>query len=280
MRGAAHLGYDVPSGVEQQTVIVSETPKRRVRPECWGFRASTVRTVSGYSSDMESELITFHPGELALYHRNPRLGDVKIIADSLRAHGQYKPVVVNRGTHTGRANEVLAGNHTVKAFRDLLEAEPDNDAWTRVQGYVIDVDDDRARRIVLVDNRSAELGGYDNAALADLLGDLGDLTGTGYTEDDLSDLMAGIEELVTSPDDGLIPNVDIEDKADRYSDVSTRVIVLQYPISQFIWMQDKLGDFRKEAELETNSDAIRLLVEQWCGETAPEPSEETDEPTA
>lgn len=228
---------------------------------------------------MESELITFHPGELALYHRNPRLGDVKIIADSLRAHGQYKPVVVNRGTHTGRANEVLAGNHTVKAFRDLLEAEPDNDAWTRVQGYVIDVDDDRARRIVLVDNRSAELGGYDNAALADLLGDLGDLTGTGYTEDDLSDLMAGIEELVTGPDDGLLRNVDIEDKAERYSDVSTRVVVLQYPISQFIWMQNKLAEFRKEAELETNSDAVRLLVEQWCGETAPEPSDDAAEET-
>lgn len=226
---------------------------------------------------MESELVHLTPASVALYHKNPRLGNVKAIADSLRAHGQYKPVVVNRGTHTGRPMEVLAGNHTVKAFRDLREAEPDNPAWGLLAAYVIDVDDDRAARIVLVDNRSPELGGYDNVVLSELLGDLGDLTGTGYTEDDLSDLMAGIEEMVGGPEDGLINNVDIGDKAERYSDVSTRVVVLQYPINQFIWMQNKLGEFRKEHELETNSDAIKLLIEQWCGETAPEPSEDTEE---
>jgi hypothetical protein len=176
--------------------------------------------------------------------------------------------------------EVLAGNHTVKAFRDLQEAEPDDPRWGLLAAFVIDVDDDRAARIVLVDNRSPELGTYDNAVLTELLSDLGDLTGTGYTDDDLSDLMAGIEEMV-STDDGLLRNVDIAEKADRYEDVATRVVVLQYPINQFVWMQDKLTEFRKENGLETNSDAIKLLIEQWSGETAPEPSEETDdEPTA
>jgi hypothetical protein len=248
--------------------------------ECWGIRASGVSTVPGYSSDMESELVHLTPASVALYYKNPRLGNVKAIADSLRAHGQYKPVVVNRGTHTGRPMEVLAGNHTVKAFRDLQEAEPDDPRWGLLAAFVIDVDDDRAARIVLVDNRSPELGTYDNAVLTELLSDLGDLTGTGYTDDDLSDLMAGIEEMV-STDDGLLRNVDIAEKADRYEDVATRVVVLQYPINQFVWMQDKLTEFRKENGLETNSDAIKLLIEQWCGETAPEPSEETDdEPTA
>lgn len=231
---------------------------------------------------MESELIVIAPQDVALYHRNPRLGNVKVIEDSLRAHGQYKPVVINRGTHTGRPMEVLTGNHTVKAFRNLQQAEPDEPMWRSLTGYVIDVDDDRAARIVLVDNRSAEVGTFDTGSLAELLGGLDGLTGTGYTDDDLSDMMAGIEELVgeAGTDDGLIRNVDIDDKAERYSEVSTRVVVLQYAINQFIWMQDKLADFRKEHGLETNSDAIRLLIEQWCGETAPEPTEETDEPTA
>lgn len=138
-------------------------------------------------------LETFHPNDLALYHRNPRLGNVGLIVDSLRAHGQYRPVVVNRGTHTGRPNEVLAGNHTVKAFRELLEAEPENGLWTQVDGYVIDVDDDRAARIVLVDNRTAEVGSFDSEALSDLLTALPDLTGTAYTETDLDALRASLE---------------------------------------------------------------------------------------
>lgn len=159
------------------------------------------RTFPGYSSVMESELVYVTPASLALYHQNPRLGSVTAIRDSLRAHGQYKPVVVNRGTHTGRPMEVLAGNHTVKAFRDLLEAEPDKDEWRLISAVVIDVDDDEAKRIVLVDNRTPELGdGYDNAVLTDLLSSLGDLSGTGYTDEDLAGLLAGVDDLVEDPE--------------------------------------------------------------------------------
>lgn len=55
--------------------------------------------------------------DLNLYHKNPRMGDVDAIAGSLQAHGQFRPIVVNEGTHTGRPMETLAGNHTLKAIR-------------------------------------------------------------------------------------------------------------------------------------------------------------------
>ena len=138
-----------------------------------------------------------HPAELALYHQNPRVGDVDAIMNSLRAHGQYKPVVVNRGTHTGRPLEVLAGNHTVKAFRDLTEAEPEDDRWQQVHCWVVDVDDDRAARIVAVDNGTSDLGSFDDQVLSDLLSSLPDLEGTGYSDDDLDMLNEILEE---SPD--------------------------------------------------------------------------------
>lgn len=124
--------------------------------------------------------LTIHPSELSTYHRNPRRGDVSVIAASLQAHGQYKPVVVNRGTHTGRPNEVLAGNHTLMAIRDLAERHPDDERWQSVLVHWVDVDDDRAARIVLVDNRASELGTIDYEALYTLVTDLPDLTGTGY----------------------------------------------------------------------------------------------------
>lgn len=88
--------------------------------------------------------------DLNTFHRNPRRGDIESIAKSLRKHGQYKPIVVNSGTQTGRRNEVLAGNHTLMAARHL--------GWERIDVAVVDVDEDSAASIVLADNRLADLG--------------------------------------------------------------------------------------------------------------------------
>lgn len=142
---------------------------------------------------------TAHPADLNLFHRNPRVGNVDVIKASLRAHSQYKPILVNKGTHTGRPSEVLAGNHTLKAIRDLAEEHPDDERWQSVLTWEIDVDDDRANRIVVADNRTSELGGTDEEALLELLEEIDDdLLGTGYDDDDLSLLM---KKLRTDEDD-------------------------------------------------------------------------------
>ena len=141
------------------------------------------------------------PSVLRLYGRNPRKGNVGAVAASLKAHGQYKPVVANIGTHTGRNNEILAGNHTVKAFRHLAEKFPDDERWNSILVHWIDVDNDQAARIVLADNRTAEKGRYDNKVLADLLADVADdLTGLGYTSDDLDALNSVADEIIIDPD--------------------------------------------------------------------------------
>ena len=125
---------------------------------------------------------------LSTFHRNPRRGDVNAIAASLRAHGQYRAIVVNRGTKTGRVNEVLAGNHTLMAFRDLAESHPDEN-WDTILVHWVDVDDDLANRIVLVDNRTSQLGGFDTEELLSLLGDMGDnLEGLSYSQSDIESL--------------------------------------------------------------------------------------------
>lgn len=119
--------------------------------------------------------------DLTGYERNARRGDIKTIVRSLRKLGQYRPVVVNRGTHTGRPNEVLAGNHTLQAAREL--------DWEEIAATFVDVDEETAARIVLIDNRSNDLAGYDNEALISLLSSLPDLDATGYSESDLDDLL-------------------------------------------------------------------------------------------
>lgn len=118
--------------------------------------------------------------DLAAFARNPRKGDVDLIAQSLAANGQYRAIVVNRGTFTGRPMEVLAGNHTLAAARQL--------GWESIAAHVLDVDEAAAARIVLVDNKANDAASYDDQALLDLLREQDTLVGTGYTEAELESL--------------------------------------------------------------------------------------------
>ncbi|MFJ4413012.1 ParB/RepB/Spo0J family partition protein [Streptomyces sp. NPDC088925] len=122
--------------------------------------------------------------DLTPYHRNPRTGDLDAITESLATNGQYRAIVANRGTFTARPNEILAGNHTWAAARGL--------GWDRIAVTFVDVDDQAAARIVIVDNRTSDLAGYDTALLAEILEELPDLDGTGYDQDAVDDLLDGV----------------------------------------------------------------------------------------
>lgn len=133
--------------------------------------------------------------DLQIFGGNPRRGNVDEIVKSLEKHGQFRPIVVNAGTHTGRPNEVLAGNHTLMAAR-LLD-------WPDLDVSLVDVSEDMARSIVLADNRLADLGSYDDRELLALLESLDDIEGTGYSDDDLDALTRDLypDEPLTDPDD-------------------------------------------------------------------------------
>lgn len=120
--------------------------------------------------------------DLRNYHRNAKRGNVDEIKKSLDITGQFRTIVVNRGTYTGRKNEVLAGNHTLIAARDL--------GWKTIAVNFVDVDDDSARRINLADNRTADLGTYDKELLAAEIAQLSSFEGSGYTQEDLDKLLA------------------------------------------------------------------------------------------
>ena len=110
------------------------------------------------------------------YPMNARQGDIGLISESLGKNGQFRPIVVNK-----RDNSILVGNHTWKAAK--------MHGWKEIAVTFVDVDDEAAARIVLVDNRTADLGSYDHVELAEILQTLPAFEGTGYTGDDLDDLM-------------------------------------------------------------------------------------------
>jgi site-specific DNA-methyltransferase (adenine-specific) len=137
--------------------------------------------------------------ELTPFPGNAKRGDVDQIRASLRRNGQYRSLVV-REIPDGPLI-VLAGNHTMQA----LAAEGHETARCEV----VLCDEDTARRINLADNRTAELGGYDNDALAELLSYLdGDYEGTGYTDADIDELLGEEAVALTDPDDIPAPPVE------------------------------------------------------------------------
>lgn len=153
--------------------------------------ATTDATTATYvrTADIALDELTPFPG-------NAKRGDVDQIRASLRRNGQYRSLVV-REIPSGPLI-VLAGNHTMQA----LQAEGRETARCEV----VLCDDNTARRINLADNRTAELGEYDNDALAELLSYLdGDYEGTGYTDGDVQALITPLEDPESLDDEGNVP---------------------------------------------------------------------------
>lgn len=135
-------------------------------------------------------------GRLQLMPGNPRRGNVDAVARSLATFGQRKPIVARQdGT-------VIAGNHTLQAARQL--------GWERIAVVWVDDDDATAKAFSLADNRTAELGGYDDQLLADLIAEVRDadeelLAASAWTENDLRDLLDRLDDdagrMLDDPDD-------------------------------------------------------------------------------
>lgn len=134
---------------------------------------------------------------LTPHPKNVRQGDIGAISESLKHHGQYRPIVVQLSTR-----HILAGNHTYKAAKAL--------GWKEIACTFVDCDDEQATRILLMDNRANDLASYDDSALAEMLQGLmatdDQLAGTAFDPEDLQQLLEdlGAEQLPTimgDPDD-------------------------------------------------------------------------------
>lgn len=130
---------------------------------------SCMRVINQETTTEPITAVTPHP-------RNPRKGNLEVITESISKTGFYGAVIAQRST-----GHILAGNHRYLAAKEA-GAQTIPVTW-------LDVDDETALRILLVDNRANDVATYDDQALADLLLELqktGDLGGIGYTGDDIN----------------------------------------------------------------------------------------------
>jgi ParB-like chromosome segregation protein Spo0J len=107
-------------------------------------------------------------------------GDVEAITESIVDNGMYGAVLVQRST-----GYIVRGNHTWLACKELGSEV--------VPVLVVDVDDIRAKKMMVADNQTAHLAKPDTGLLLELLHEVekfdpNGLTGSGFTKTDVDTL--------------------------------------------------------------------------------------------
>lgn len=137
------------------------------------------KIVNGITEMVDVQALSLHPD-------NPNRGDVAGIQESIRENGFFGFVTAQKSS--GR---IIAGEHR---FRAAV-----SEGARRVPTLWLEVTDLQAKKIMLADNRFAESGVRDSDTLSRILAELteaDELPGTGYTEENLDDILA---ELTSAP---------------------------------------------------------------------------------
>lgn len=245
---------------------------------------------------------------------NPKDHAHDLIQASIIERGFAEPVLLDE-----RTGKLVAGHGRLAALRSLEEhtargnpakgkgvddrgvprgiGVDDEGRWLLpvVHGWASRNDAD-AEAYLVASNRLVELGGWDERTLAELLEnvsnvepDLLDLTG--YSADDLADLVAELEErapdypgaeLADPPEgvrgrDGDSGDTDantkrtngLDDLRDEYETSETRMIVLFFQGARYVWMVEQLAKLGKRYGVDSNADAVMRLVEDAVEEQAP-----------
>lgn len=192
-----------------------------------------------------------NPNNLNPNPRNPNQHSneqIKRICEVIKAQGFRVPIVVST-----RSNLVIAGHGRLRASLELgLEKVP-----VLYQEFK---DESQENLHMLADNRLAELAETDNAMLKDIIQDLdtGDinLDLTGYTEAEIGNLMS---QFFQGDDTGATPIEDLE----TYENTAIRQIVLICNVEEFEQATQKLAVVRQENNLESNTEAMLWLLNNY-----------------
>jgi len=150
---------------------------------------------------MKQELELVAVGALRHHPENARRGNAKVVRESIRENGWYGAIIVQRST-----GFVLVGNTRLDAA--IAEGRRE------IPVIYADVDDARARRIMLADNRTSDLAEYEDESLAELLRKISaeeaGFAGTGFAGTGFDD--AALAELLERTGPTLIADDDAPDE--------------------------------------------------------------------
>jgi hypothetical protein len=203
-------------------------------------------------SKFQTEIVKIDSGKLVPHPENARRGNVEAIRESIRVNGFYGAVIAQKST-----GYLIVGNHRFMAAE--LEGV------TEIPVIWQDCTDDEARKLLLVDNKSSDAGGYEEQALRDLLAATldadGGFAGTGYLEDDY-DALAFSLEFASSDDLGeLLSDARTPQEQESYFEASgIRSIILPYGIDEYNEVVGMFEKARTGLSLGSNADVVKSLL--------------------
>lgn len=200
-------------------------------------------------------------GEIQTHPRNPRKGDLPLLAESLDGFGQTRPIVVQPET-----GYIVAGNHTYRAATEIL-------GWTHIAIVRPELAPREYEQYLLMDNRASDMSEYDEDALIPILQRLqqgGDLGYTGWNEDEIEDYIAGSERLGREADREFRAGLDDDEPAPdggrlfKRPEGTANQLMLAYNADAYQDVANNLAILRREYGTEgVGPTAARALANQF-----------------
>lgn len=208
---------------------------------------------------------------------NPKAHDGDAIDASIGRFGIIDQIV--RDDRTGYIISGHGRHEALRVMRDRGDTAPEGVRVDAGGHWLIPVivgwasrTDSEARAALIALNRTTELGGWVDDALLDLLDNLDDYTGVGFTEDDTDDLRARLEELATEPAPKVTKKDDVPTQrdSDAYAAEGRRLVIIDYAVSEYPLVQARLKALRADYGVDNNAEALSALLAERYGDVQPE----------
>lgn len=214
---------------------------------------------------------------------NPKAHDTGAIDASIGRFGIIDQIV--RDDRTGYIISGHGRDETLRRMRDRGDNPPEGVRVDASGNWLVPVivgwssrTDAEARAALIALNRTTELGGWVDDALLDLLDNLDDYTGVGFSEDDTDDLRARLEEVATTVEVEAPSEVTKKDDvptrkdSDNYAAEGRRLVILDYSVAEYPLIQARLRALRDTYGKDNNAGALEAFLAEAYPEVTTEPA--------
>lgn len=214
---------------------------------------------------------------------NPKAHNVDVIDASIGRFGIIDQIV--RDDRTGYIISGHGRDETLRRMRDRGDTPPEGIRVDAGGHWLVPVvvgwssrTDAEARAALIALNRTTELGGWVDESLLDLLDNLDDYTGVGFSEDDTDDLRARLEEVAAAVETEVPSEVTKKDDvptrkdSDNYAAEGRRLVILDYSVAEYPLIQARLKALRETYGKDNNAGALEAFLAEAYPEVTAEPA--------
>lgn len=213
---------------------------------------------------------------------NPKAHDTGAIDASIGRFGIIDQIV--RDDRTGYIISGHGRDETLRQMRDRGDNPPDGVRLDASGNWLVPVivgwssrTDAEARAALIALNQTTILGGWVDDALLDLLDNLDDFTGVGFSETDTDDLRARLEEVAAAVETETPSEVTKKDDvptrkdSDNYAAEGRRLVILDYSVAEYPLIQARLKALRETYGQDNNAGALEAFLAEAYPEVTSEP---------